>query len=221
MRSRSSAEAVGLEAVGLEAVRLEAVGVGAVGVGAIWVEWRAESGAVAGRALVGKVHVGGREGKARAFDALKLEAEPLLVHGAALLQLGELLLVLQVVLLEGCARAAHTTTRSARARAAVSREGVWVCGCVGVWVCGCVGVWVCGCWGGEPGARTALSLLEEQPLLLELAAELLLLGGQRGLDRGQPLQLPAQLLHPLRFLLRALAQRLVRLVDPCELLVSS
>ena len=115
MRSRSSAEAVGLEAVGLEAVRLEAVGVGAVGVGAIWVEWRAESGAVAGRALVGKVHVGGREGKARAFDALKLEAEPLLVHGAALLQLGELLLVLQVVLLEGCAQATHTT-RSARAR---------------------------------------------------------------------------------------------------------
>jgi len=45
--------------------------------------------------------------------------------------------------------------------------------------------------GAEPGARTALSLLEEQPLLLELAAELLLLGGQRGLDRRQPLQLPA------------------------------
>ena len=85
-------------------------------------------------------------------------------------------------------------------------------------------MWVGGVWGvggGEPGARTALSLLEEQPLLLELAAELLLLGGQRGLDRGQPLQLPAQLLHPLRILLRALAQRLVRLVDRCELLVSS
>ena len=41
----------------------------------------------------------------RAFDALELEAEPLLVHGAALLQLRELLLILQVVLLVGCAAA--------------------------------------------------------------------------------------------------------------------
>ena len=166
------------------------------------------------RAGAGREGACGGEGRreARTFDPLKLEAEPLLVHGAALLQLGELLLVLQVVLLEGCARAAHTTTRSARARG-----GGLMGGCVGV------GVGVGGGWGGggEPGARTALSLLEEQPLLLELAAELLLLGGQRGLDRGQPLQLPAQLLHPLRILLRALAQRLVRLVDRCELLVSS
>ena len=75
--------------------------------------------------------------------------------------------------------------------------------------------------GAEPGARTALSLLEEQPLLLVLAAELLLLGGQRGQDRRQPLHIPAQLLNLLRILLRALAQRLVRPVDRGELLVSS
>ena len=146
-------------------------------------------------------------GGGRAFDALKLEAKPLLVHGAALLQLGELLLVLQVVLLEGCARAARTT-RSARARRSNGRAR------------GCAGGGGGG-GGAEPGARTALSLLEEQPLLLELAAELLLLGGQRGLDRRQPLQLPAQLLKPLRFLLRALAQRLVRRGDLRELLVGS
>ena len=60
--------------------------------------------------------------EARAFDALELEAEPLLVHGSALLQLGELLLVLQVVLLEGCAQATHTT-RSARARRSNGRGG--------------------------------------------------------------------------------------------------
>ena len=57
----------------------------------------------------------------------------------------------------------------------------------------------------EAGARTTLSLLEEQPLLLELAAELLLFGGERCLDRGQPLQLPTQLLDPLLVLFRALA----------------
>ena len=53
---------------------------------------------------------GGEGGKqVSTFDALKLEAEPLFVHGTALLQLAELLLVLQVVLLEGCASAAPVT----------------------------------------------------------------------------------------------------------------
>ena len=66
---------------------------------------------------------------------------------------------------------------------------------------------------------TALSLLEEQPLLLVQAAELL--EGQRDPDRHHPLQLPAIGLKPQQILQIALAQRLVRPVDRGELLVSS
>jgi hypothetical protein len=46
-------------------------------------------------------------------------------------------------------------------------------------------------------------------LLLQRAGELLLLGGQRRLDRRQPLQLATQLLHPLLLLAALPAQRLL------------
>jgi len=129
---------------------------------------------------------------AQAMDtlALKLEPKPCLVHRLALVKLVQLVLVLQLALLIGCASFA-----GAGIACSVShRLGAHGGGAVG---------------RIKLAGLTVLPLRQEHPLLLERARHRLLLRAERALDRLQTLRLPPQLLPALVLLAAALLERLV------------